>query len=402
MMNAILLTKGTWGDIVPFLAVGRALKQRGHTVTLVTHASYEPTARRSGLEFAAIDTQDEFTAFIADGHLLNHPGGIVAFFRKHYLGRVEREYRLLLSLADRPQSVLISRHMAGLADLLTHERTGVPIIKFYLNVAHLRARFLVTKLCQTVLRSDLEQARTQLGFAPFPEDPEWPCGAAAHIAAWPQWFFEKSRQWPANSFAAGFLMDDEAEGGPLDSRAAALLESSQRAILVTGGTGLFLADRFYHSILSGCASLPYHLIVTSRRRDDLPDDLPANAHWFPFLPFAKVIPRVAAVIHHAGTGTLARALLAGVPQLLLPFGGDRPDTAARVQALGVGRLLLPPQWHPDAITDALNELLASSQVRTRCSAFSHIVQRDNSAKTTVEIVERTLAACDAGCVTARP
>jgi rhamnosyltransferase subunit B len=391
-MNAILLTKGTWGDLVPFLAVGRALKHRGHSVTLVTHAPYETLVVQAGLKFAAIDTQEEFSAFIADGHLLNTPNGIPKFFRKHYLNRVEREYRLLLSLASTTQSIFVARHMYGLADLLAHERIGVPIVRLYLSVAQLRARFLVTELCRTALHSDIQRARTLLGFGNIPNDPDWSCSAAAHIVAWPEWFFAKSQQWPSNSFTVGFLVDDETEGGPVPSQAATILDSHLNSILVTAGTGMFLGKQFYDNILRACASLPCNILLTGHRPDEFLVNRPINVQWFQHLPFASVMPRVVAVVHHAGAGTFARSLMAGVPQLLLPYGGDRTDTAARGEALGIGRMLLPSQWHSDAIIHALDEVLNSPNIRDRCLTFSKIARQAKPAEAAAEIIEHTFAA----------
>ncbi|MCA9610305.1 MAG: hypothetical protein KC619_32140 [Myxococcales bacterium] len=40
-------------------------------------------------------------------------------------------------------------------------------------------------------------------------------------------------------------------------------------------------------------------------------------------PFAKLFPRVAVAVHHGGAGTLALALRAGVPQVVLPMMLDQ-------------------------------------------------------------------------------
>jgi UDP:flavonoid glycosyltransferase YjiC (YdhE family) len=75
-----------------------------------------------------------------------------------------------------------------------------------------------------------------------------------------------------------------------------------------------------------------------------------------------------AVIHHGGIGTLAQALAAGVPQLVLASGFDRPDNATRLQRLGVAEHLPPSCWKPAAAVEALRRLLESPDVRERCIA----------------------------------
>ncbi len=44
-------------------------------------------------------------------------------------------------------------------------------------------------------------------------------------------------------------------------------------------------------------------------------------------------------MHQGGIGTLAQALRAGQPQVILPVAFDQPDNARRAAALGVGRVL---------------------------------------------------------------
>jgi len=52
-----------------------------------------------------------------------------------------------------------------------------------------------------------------------------------------------------------------------------------------------------------------------------------------------VFPRAAAVVHQAGIGTLAQAMRAGRPQLLVPVAFDQPDNAHRAAALGIARVI---------------------------------------------------------------
>jgi vancomycin aglycone glucosyltransferase len=49
-----------------------------------------------------------------------------------------------------------------------------------------------------------------------------------------------------------------------------------------------------------------------------------------------LFPRVAAVVHHGGAGTMTAAARAGVPQVIAPRSYDQPYRAHRVETLGVG------------------------------------------------------------------
>lgn len=73
-------------------------------------------------------------------------------------------------------------------------------------------------------------------------------------------------------------------------------------------------------------------------------------------PHAALLPQVAAVVTHAGHGTVMRALAAGKPLLCLPMGRDQHDTAARVVFHGAGMRLRASAGAP-AIAAALRAVL---------------------------------------------
>lgn len=52
------------------------------------------------------------------------------------------------------------------------------------------------------------------------------------------------------------------------------------------------------------------------------------------VPHALLFPRTAAVVHHAGAGTAAAGLRAGVPAVPVPVTADQPFWALRLAALG--------------------------------------------------------------------
>ncbi|MHA6631513.1 glycosyltransferase [Pseudonocardia sichuanensis] len=64
--------------------------------------------------------------------------------------------------------------------------------------------------------------------------------------------------------------------------------------------------------------------------------LPENVRTVGWVPLAAVLPHATAVVHHGGAGTVLGALAAGIPQLVVPGGGDRRYNADLVAARGAG------------------------------------------------------------------
>jgi MGT family glycosyltransferase len=115
-------------------------------------------------------------------------------------------------------------------------------------------------------------------------------------------------------------------------------------------------------------------------------DLPPNVAAVPSAPHGRVLPHAAAMITHAGHGTVMRALAHGVPLLCLPMGRDQDDNAARVFARGAG-LRLRPSARAPKIADAVRRLLDEREFRENAERLGRIIRDDVAADRAVKELE---------------
>ena len=86
------------------------------------------------------------------------------------------------------------------------------------------------------------------------------------------------------------------------------------------------------------------------------------------------MPRCAAVVCHAGHGTVARALASGAPVVACPHAGDMAENAARVRWAGLG-VSLPRRFHtPRGVRLAVERLLADPGYAERARAVRRLVR----------------------------
>jgi MGT family glycosyltransferase len=78
------------------------------------------------------------------------------------------------------------------------------------------------------------------------------------------------------------------------------------------------------------------LVTTGPAVDPAVISAPDNVTVTRWARHADVLPHCSAVITHGGHGTVLKALIAGVPLVLVPLGRDQPDNAARVIHAGAG------------------------------------------------------------------
>jgi UDP:flavonoid glycosyltransferase YjiC (YdhE family) len=148
--------------------------------------------------------------------------------------------------------------------------------------------------------------------------------------------------WPARTLLCGTALHDAPD--PQDATAASeealeryLAAGSPPVVFALGSSAVWLAKDYWKHAIAACETLGVRgLLLTGV---PLEQRLPANVAAFNYVPYSRVFPRAAAIVHQAGIGTLSFALRSGRPQLLTPAGYDQPDNAARAARLGVGRVL---------------------------------------------------------------
>ncbi|GGY08019.1 glycosyltransferase [Streptomyces hiroshimensis] len=100
--------------------------------------------------------------------------------------------------------------------------------------------------------------------------------------------------------------------------------------------------------------------------------------------------RAAAVVHHGGAGTTTTATWAGVPQVVIPQGGDQPYFAGRVADLGIGAAHDGPVPTVASLSAALGTALAP-ETRARATAVAGTFRTDGAtvaAKLLLDAVSR--------------
>jgi UDP:flavonoid glycosyltransferase YjiC (YdhE family) len=118
--------------------------------------------------------------------------------------------------------------------------------------------------------------------------------------------------------------------------------------------------------------------------------LPANVRVARFTPHGALLPRVAAVVSHAGNGTVTRAACAGVPLLLLPDGKDQFDVSRGAAAAGIALALDREKADATRVRARLRTLLHDAGYLARARELARQAARYNAAATAVDAIEAFL------------
>ncbi|MEV4011782.1 nucleotide disphospho-sugar-binding domain-containing protein [Nonomuraea angiospora] len=139
--------------------------------------------------------------------------------------------------------------------------------------------------------------------------------------------------------------------------------------------GLVATERFDgytldpQDVLTALDGLDVELVATLPEHEQRKlTHIPANTRLVPYVPLQALAPTLAAVIHHAGFGTLATTAQHSIPQLVVPGDTDSPAIARRLARQGSAITL--PHPTPAAIRERLQRLLTDPAYAERAGSLA--------------------------------
>lgn len=109
-------------------------------------------------------------------------------------------------------------------------------------------------------------------------------------------------------------------------------------------------------------------------------------------PHDWLFPKMAAVVHHAGAGTTAAGLRAGVPTVSVPMITDQPFWASRVTALGAGPAAVPyKKLSPEGLAVAIKDAVSRESYRDRAREVAKQLAIEDGALPVIRALDRLTA-----------
>lgn len=420
-MQITLLALGSRGDVQPFVALGRVLRERGHSVRLAAVADYAPLAAAEALPFAPL--VGEVGAYIdADAMGAMHRAGRAALVRRFF-----RDVPPLLTklCAD------VQRASAG-SDLLVASSLA------QWAVGHLDAQARLP-LAIAHFHPVYPTASTPQPF--FPAAPRWlPLAGRYHrltyrlfdLAHWlgfgagfnrarrellglpalgPLSLVRRFRAWhPPTLYGYSRVLAPPPFDAPADlpitgpwvlpaptmwhpsAALAAFLEAGPPPIAISFGSVMFgqqEGERLTAMLLAAAERADMRLII-GRGWGDL-GNLPATRRVLVVdsLPHEWLFARVRGVVHHGGAGVTVAALRANSPALVVPVLGDQSFWGEQVAAHGAGPAPVPfRQLTVETLVQSFGQLRDDDGLHRRAAALGAVIRAERGAETAADYLGR--------------
>jgi UDP:flavonoid glycosyltransferase YjiC (YdhE family) len=233
-------------------------------------------------------------------------------------------------------------------------------------------------------RDELNGARERVGLPPLAHLHGGISRQLALVATFPQFEYPRADWHPSIRVTGPLLWEPPSNGS------AEPPPGDDPLVLVAPSTSQDPDQRMLRAALEGLAGEPVRVLAATNRRPP-PGPVPANARLVDWISYPRVMPDCAAVISHAGHGTLAHAYACGVPMLACPEAGDMAENGARIRWLGVGVSLPRRLVTPRGVRLALRRLLDHPDYTRRARELGDWSTRHDGAGIAADAVEEFAA-----------
>ena len=369
MATIVVGAAGTWGDVLPLVALAQGLRDRGHVVRFVVNKAHHPLIRQAGLAPSPCGCCYGIREARHLPKIPNDCSLAIPEFKKaeSFLLDTPAQFRDLMN-ACRGADLLIG-HSFQYAAMLVHDELGIPWVCVSVTPGQFEHREPIA-CTQPAPRATLNLLASSLHFSkPDPESND-------HVRVTGFLFVDGShfRTWQPDATLRSFLrrsgkvlvLSLGCLPGPEADRVAMLCaqvaRQLKRRLVIQPGWARINARRLASS----------HLCVAG----------PVPHDW--------LFSRAEAVIHHGGIGRCARALRNGVPMLLLPQRQDQYFNTHAVLSLKAGAALSLDEIEEEGVFRVLAEKVLRPGCRKAAEKIAGRLRKEVGVANACGQVERLL------------
>jgi MGT family glycosyltransferase len=374
-MKVLAYTSPARGHLYPLVPILDELERRGHAIALRTLSSQVALMQERGYATAAISPEVE--ALEHDDYLARTPQGKVKRALAVFAARAQLEVADLRAAieVERPDALLVDAMSWGASAVA--DAWGGPWAQWFPYplplpsrdappfgpglkpaagpLGRMRDRLLRPLLLGSVAPpylAGVNAAREKAGVSPLAgfADVFTVAPLLLYMTAEP---FEYPRSdWPDSVRMVGPCCWDPPADPP------AWLAQVDRPLVLLSTSSEFQDDgRLVSAALEALAAEDVEVVATLPTADVGRSSVPANARVEPFVSHTPILARAACAVTHGGAGATQKALAAGVPVCVVPFGRDQLEVARRVEVAGAGTRLPARRLRPERLRAKIREAM---------------------------------------------
>jgi rhamnosyltransferase subunit B len=423
MARIILTTFGSTGDLNPFVALGLALRSKGHDVCFAVEANFQRQVGLLGFPVRLL-TGDQREVLSPSSHQIfnsDQPLTSLKLLLDRYilptlpakvaeLREICQEADLLISVASQFAASIVAEllQIPWISVILTlatlpsasieAQPMRVPFPAPLQRLSNRFAWFLGGMFLRQVVDKPVNQLRRTFQVPPR-SNLMWTGNLSPRFTALAvsSALVPRPDDWPEYVQMTGFCFWDGSVDWRPPETLEAFLHGGKPVVAVTAGT-VALDERalftpYYRTSIESILACGARALVINAPETSVSSEQREDVLHVSFAPFSEVFPACAAVIHHGGIGTIAQCLRAGVPALVVPGGMDQPFNAAQVVQRKAGVWISRKRYTARRAEQALKALLSTPTYQEQARKIQAQIRQEDGAAALCAAVEQVLRDC---------
>jgi sterol 3beta-glucosyltransferase len=429
-MRIAFVAFGTRGDVHPFVVLAKGFADAGHELAFITDEGAKPLVAPYGIpaHYLAGDYQERWSRPNRRRRYSRYPYGIV---RAHAAPVADLIASWAVEAAEAGQGsklVVGTSASFGLGHAIAERIRAFPCVASVMPIAASRyvppsmlpwpraplpgrIKLLLAEATSRAVWLAMRDVANAARRALRLQEVSWPFGRhrPRMLDAFPELYgfsptlLTRPPDWPHNITITGTWQHRGEESWPPPPGLVAFLEAGPPPIYVGFGS-MFesqpsqLWDIVARSIrelgLRAVIAKGWSAMAEARSSDDV--------FVVESVPHGWLFPRVAAVVHHGGSGTVGATLRAGKTSVVIPYIADQPFWGWALERLGVAPRMIPRnRLSKRALTAALARAMDGSMQR-RASDVGEIVRTEDGVRRAVEVIEAWMSRSLVGAASRQP
>lgn len=414
-----LLTSGTRGDVLPYIALGKGLIEAGYNVRVAAPRGFADLIQNHHVPFAPFDgnptdlmiEQGDFTPFTLGTNPIRSIQATRAFLQK-----ARPLYRNMLHTAAETcrGSDLLIHGLPTIWGAHIAEGLGIPAVRANLQpltptcefpsallpfrfslsgIGNWLSHWAVTQATWLSWRPEINHARhADFGLAPAHLlDPTLKADSHQPLTlnAFSEIVVPRPKDWNKKQVVTGYWRIKEKTSERVDGFQGAqkFIDSSKNPIAIgfgspgTRGYLSMLEEALHLANAQAVLTLPekYHHEIKSK-----------NIFPIAYIPHDWLYPRVKVAIHHGGAGTTSASLHAGIPTITMPLAIDQFFWGERIQKLGVGSSIPQRKLNAQNLAQAITDALYNKEMQTQAKNISEALNKEDGIEAAVSQIRKLL------------
>lgn len=405
-----LLTSGTRGDILPYIALGKGLQDAGYNVRVAAPRGFANLIQSHYVPFAPFDgnptdlmiEQGDFTPFT----LGTNPIRSIQATRR-FLQKARPLYRHMLHTAAQAcrGSDLLIHGLPTIWGVHIAEGLGIPAVRANLQpltptrefpsallpfrsslsgIGNWLSHWAVTQATWLSWRSEINRAR-QADFGLGPAhwlDPTLRADSQQPLTlnAFSKHVVPRPRDWNDKQVITGYWKPPSLDWIPL-KELQYFIDSAKNPIAIgfgspgTQGYLPMLEEALHLANAQAVLTLPakWHSNVKSN-----------NIFPIEYISHDWLYKRVKVAIHHGGAGTTSASLHAGIPTITLPLAIDQFFWGERIQKLGVGLSIPQRNLNAQNLAQAIAEALNNKEMKAKAKTIHDVLHKEDGIQAAIK------------------